>query len=367
MRGWSIPFNPGSGKEPPYLAGRGAEKKLISEVLQQLLGPRCSNGKLVYGTHSPITISGPSGVGKTALLTWAARQARQQGSVVIQPSTPQCPVSRKDTIASLTKELGQPLDSFFARVSDGRNPLQERLKRHSMLLLLDDVQDYDAELQLMIWTCIESMVYQRLPVAALLVGKLNMESELMSVSNDFCLVKTVRINALQASETIEALHKPFRDHGIAVEAKAIRCLAEQADNHPYLVQLIGKQVWDAFMSCGYESVTLEFVQKLQRDIDRSKEEFYASICAGMSRDVLFPFAHQVMEIMAELKHECYCEMIVAGLQRRNPRLLQQQAVGIVHALMDWGLLWKDVDRIKSGASSLASYLLNKGTEEILSH
>ena len=61
------PFQPGSGKLPPYLAGRESEQGLIRGCL----------GGLVQRTApaSDIILYGPRGNGKTVLIEWARREA----------------------------------------------------------------------------------------------------------------------------------------------------------------------------------------------------------------------------------------------------------------------------------------------------
>ena len=62
-----VPFRPGTGARPPYLAGRGEEQELLREFLVDL------DAGLAPGTL--VILYGPRGNGKTALLGWLEREA----------------------------------------------------------------------------------------------------------------------------------------------------------------------------------------------------------------------------------------------------------------------------------------------------
>ena len=65
------PFLPGQGLVPPYLAGREEEQDIIQHLFDWL-----GDG---LATGSDLIICGPRGNGKTALMAWALKAARDRG------------------------------------------------------------------------------------------------------------------------------------------------------------------------------------------------------------------------------------------------------------------------------------------------
>ena len=95
------PFTPGFGDAPPFLAGREREERVISRIVSRL----ASNAARPSG----LVIYGPRGNGKTVLLDWTARLARNHGIKAIDFAA-----ISSETEEALTRRLGG--ESWWTRV-----------------------------------------------------------------------------------------------------------------------------------------------------------------------------------------------------------------------------------------------------------
>lgn len=91
-------FNPGSGGQPPYLAGREAEQKALLKPLERLQKGR--------GYGSDIVVVGPRGNGKTALLRWFERECNKVPHIDVVWLTPDDIRQVDDMVSLMTPQDG---------------------------------------------------------------------------------------------------------------------------------------------------------------------------------------------------------------------------------------------------------------------
>ena len=116
------PSTPGFGGTPPYLAGREQEQHVISRSVSRLASR--------VPTPSGLVIYGPRGYGKTVLLNWAVRLARQRGIKAISLSA-----VTSETEEGLTRKLtpDSVWTGIFRAVSwRGANPSVESLQARTV-------------------------------------------------------------------------------------------------------------------------------------------------------------------------------------------------------------------------------------------
>lgn len=373
------PFNPGPGTLPAHLAGRSNEKSVIEETLKAIVGKRLQERAPKKPTLRPIKLSGPRGAGKTCLMQWAEDLARKQDVQTMRVVHARVVTSREsmlqgiinqlignggDDSAKSTFQMGLlPLVSYKEewRSDPSHNSYKQallaRLGEGPLAMMLDEVQHYDKEILALILQHNQEMINAGYPLAMMLAGTPKMESYFMDVFATFMnRSETIRINSLSTEETSDALHKPFRDQGIKVSDDALQFMIKQADNYPYFVQVVGRAVWKEAMDAGRRDVDLDLAQQGKKVMEREREIFYDSIYEEMLKERLIPFAQQGAEILAENSNKIRLEELYERLQQRNPGLDQSRALEVAEGLVDWGLLWKDIDWLVPGIPSFASYL-----------
>lgn len=373
------PFNPGIGNAPAYLAGRSKEKSIIEKTLKAINGPKLTGGKLKQPPRRPITLSGPRGVGKTCLLQWAQDLAQKQGIPAIRVVYLRKGDSKEGTLQELTQRLidgkGKETTSSGFQLKlpqlasykkewrrepsdvSYRQVVQARLSEGPLAIMMDEVHHYDDEYLALILQHSQEMISNGYPLAIMLVGTPQMESFLMRVSTTYMnRCKTIRINKLTTEETSRALHKPFLDNGIEVSEDALKFMTDITDLYPYFVQVVGQAVWEKMIEQDRQDVDLALVQQSKAEMDYERNIFYDSIYGEMYKAKLIPFVLQGIDILAEHEQKIRLEMLVEKLQKRNPDMGQDRAVEVAEGLVDWGLMWKEVDWLIPGVPSLASYL-----------
>lgn len=381
----SNPFNPGPGTLPAHLAGRSNEKSLIEETLKAIAGQRLQGGTPEKSPLRPIKLSGPRGAGKTCLMKWAEDLARKQDIQTMRVVHLRVVTSREsmlreiidqlignggDDSAKSTFQIGlQPLVSYKEEwrqnpsYNNYKQALLARLGEGPLAMMLDEVQHYDQEILAKILQHNQEMINAKYPLAMMLAGTPKMESYLMKVFATFInRSETIRINNLSTEEATVALHKPFKDHGIEVADDALQFMIEQADNYPYFVQVVGRAVWKEAMDAGRRDVDLGLAQQGKKVMEREREIFYDSIHGEMLKEKLLPFAQQSVDILAENSNKIRPEVFAEYLQQRNPGLDLDRALEVADGLVDWGLLWKDIDWLVPGIPSFASYLKARSGE-----
>ena len=107
------PFTPGSGYPPPYLAGREAEREAITELAM----PRLVAGR----PTRPLLFTGIRGIGKTALLTVARREAGAAELPVVRLEA----TKRSAMIDALVFQLEEVLTRFSSKLSTTRRALED--------------------------------------------------------------------------------------------------------------------------------------------------------------------------------------------------------------------------------------------------
>ena len=357
------PFHPGTGSEPDHLAGREPEQALLRKALKDITGPReWHYGPLRSRAPQPLKIIGPRGVGKTAMLAWARREAKPlKADVVRLAFLPDA--DAKDVLAGFMRELAAIPGFNFKRVEAQvykyfhmvmnwkfRQPSMEdfgeilaaRLRFRPLLLLLDEVMHYDEEMLSQVLQQSQAIASDRWPLAIVLAGTPALNVHLKKVDATFInRAENIYINDLEPAATREALSKPFADRGVKVSDEALELMVSWADNYPYFTQIVGRQVWDARKGAAKVDVTL--VQSVEPAVQKRRDEFYASIFEMISDGFLLDHAMKAVAAI-EAAPEPLAPEQVSACMAEGTDLDEQRTLKIYNQLLDAGLFWQPSPR-----------------------
>ena len=367
------PFTPGTGTSPLHVAGRKDELSLIDQALDLIAEPLIQ-GRLSQSAMSPITIIGPRGVGKTTLLTCAAKMARERKMPVVR-----CPQLRGDdkpavmrgfvdrmlgaykTSHDISGELGMPsvakakYSTHIERRETYVKVLESMLLEKGVLLLLDEAMHYDTELLGMVLQEGQQLIADGMPLAMIIAGTPSLDGRLSQVDATFInRVQELRLNLLSTEEACEALENPLRQRGVKISDEAMKLLVSWTDCYPYFIQLAGAAAWNAKGEAS--EIDLEVAGKAQEGMQKNRKKYYHKIYGDIwEADLLHP-ASQVIAIVEAAAEPLAPEQVVVRLAKANEDITRKEANEIFKKLLDLGLVWFDEDaEVKPAIPSFFTY------------
>lgn len=254
----SNPFTPTFGVIPPYMAGR--------EDLIETLSEAFANG--VGDPNLSTIVSGPRGSGKTALLSFMATEAESQGWVsanttaalgMLDDILDQATVAAHEFLDSLggRKLKGVTIGQFVgfewenepARAGNWRmqmNSLLDQLKEHDvgLLITVDEVK-VDLEEMKQLARIYQHFVREGRKVALLMAGLPHAVSSLLG-DDDVSFLRRARkrsLGRISDSEIRNAMRLTIGEGERSISAEALDDAVRAVDGFPYMMQLVGYQIW----------------------------------------------------------------------------------------------------------------------------
>ena len=307
------PFEPGTGRLPPYLAGRESEQ----DTLRAFVG-RLRRGRPV---PSEVALYGPRGNGKTVLLGWlenevaAGNDSLDKGAAEIETLwlTPsQAPTVGKliERVAHVSwlqewwKRLGVAVSvpgvvgASMGQASETRLPaledaLSDRIKKKSLILLLDEAHTLEADVGHALLNASQH-VGRKAPFLLVLAGTPDLEDRLdgMRVSFWDRAVK-LRLGRLPEAAAGEAIRKPLARDGIAIADDALAAAYRHHHGYPFFVQHWGQELWRR--AKGRTQVKAADVSGARETVDSIRQDFYGKRRREMKKAGLLRVARTVAE------------------------------------------------------------------------
>jgi predicted ATPase len=256
------PFKPGAGANPPQLVGRS---QLIDDFIDSLAdGP---------GAPGRVTIfTGPRGVGKTVMLGAVAQQAEVEFQwLTIHETATQGLVERltrqlqklakqlpgDDSHRALTGvtlpvigggiQLAQPSPAVSLDLRESATNLLDRLAAcHTGLLITVDEVHADVQEEMRHFaTMVQHLIREDREIAVAMAGLPHAISELLNDKVTTFLRRAERhvLTNLSISEVREALANTITANGRQICSAGLTKAAEATGGYPFLVQLVGYQIW----------------------------------------------------------------------------------------------------------------------------
>ena len=347
------------------MAGRDPEHKLLKEAMATITGPRKSECGPLRDSPPPILkIVGPRGVGKTALLTWTGRKADalkvDSKRLCYFPSS-----QAEDELSNFLRDMADIPGFDRKQVSDqehqllkkaqdweyGQPPLEDfeeimktRLRFRPLMLLMDEVMNYDVEVLGKMMHHSQVLIDEGWPLSVVLAGIPTLDGHLEKVDARFVYrTKDIYINLLDPAATRAAVSRPFTDRGIAVADDALGLMASWTDNYSYFTQVVGAKVWDAKEDAGCAEVNVDLVQSVEQEVWEQRLSIYESIHSWLDdSDELLEHAMKTVAAIEAApqpltsEQVCACMAEGAGLDAKG-------ALDAYNQLLHAGLIWADGD------------------------
>ena len=372
------PFAPGPSTKPPHVAGREEQLDLIRKALQLIVEP-LAEGKLEHSPPRPIKIIGPRGAGKTTLLNLAGAEAQRQGIHVIK----NIPQPAEDPRALIINGLKKGMDwrerfplalSRLSKIRGGFGPasaaaerdqekqtlvevLQARLRRHPVLLLLDEAMHYDVAFFSTLLQAYQMMIGEQRPLAVIMAGTPALDGRLKQVNATFInRCRSIYIHQISDEAVRDALRKPLLDNGVKVADEALGLMAGWTDNYPYFVQLAGEVVWEAMQKAKRKEVDLALAQDAEAAMQEERQGYYHDVFEDIAKVAPLDYASQVVAFVEAADTPLSPEEVREDLAAANDGMSEEKAREVFNLLLDNSLVWFTNDaKVRAAIPSFFQY------------
>lgn len=278
----SNPFTPVFGKVPPFMAGREQITDAMTAVFD-------------HPDNNPDRCSlfiGARGTGKTALLTYLAREAESTGWIAASTTASKgmledirqqagkaashlLPASSKRKISSIDIAAVGGISWHDENSTPGNwrscmeDILDELTGTDTGLLITVDEIDPSLDEMVQLVTTYQHFVREDRKVALLLAGLPHRMSGLLSGKTTSFLRRAAqhRLGSIPRYEVEEAFRLTVESGGGEIEDEALEEIVEAIDGFPFMFQLVGYRAWNAAKSA--DSID---AQSAQRGIRLAQEE-----------------------------------------------------------------------------------------------
>ena len=354
------PFNPGPGTVPPHLAGRRKERQLIEEALDLISRPLVE-GKLKVPPLAPIKLLGLRGVGKTTLLGWALRKARNQGMHAISYAylSDARPGDGYDNLLAGLYRAYETESSLSEQEWEEDFPkMLERLVRDKpVLLLLDEVMHYETHLLKLMLQETERLIRDGLPLAVIMAGTPMLDGALKRADASFLdRALNCHFHHLSDEEVRAALREPFTQRGVQISEDALDLLASWTDNYPYYVQLAGDKAWDVMVDADRSEIDMEMIQHMAPIMRRARDNHHRWTLERIEDARLLDHADHAMALIEAADHDLHPEHLRHQLAEAVG-LEQERCQEVFDQLLDLGVVWTtDDDKVIAGMPSFYGFV-----------
>ena len=360
------PFQPGTGKLPPYLAGREGEQTLFRRYFDALRRGRSVPGEIL--------LYGPRGNGKTALLRWAKREVDADdgldahwlvGSDIPAPAD----LVARLGLGSWLRKIAPENVSFAGvgvslRRDDDRPPLlaealEARAKAKPLLILLDEAHTLKPEVGQWILNAAQAAGSEA-PFLLVLAGTPDLRARLSEMGASFWnRAKKLPVGRLDGTAAAEAIRRPLADDGITIEAEALERMVLESHGYPFFVQLWGQAVWDRVRgsAAGAGTVTAAVVEEAAGEFETQRNRYYLDRFDELDRQGWLEAAREVALQFRErtrLPHAGFRKAIRRAAPAGD-RTAELEAAAVLEHL---GFVWKagGTPSWEPGIPSLMDYI-----------
>ena len=363
------PFRPGRGVLPPLLAGRERELEMAEERLAALAGGKSPTLDLLF--------YGPRGNGKTTLRLEVERRARERG-LRVERFPVEALADRSRLVRRLQERAGvlggrltgvqvasvgvteappaptEDIDHLFASWigADGARPT---------LITLDEVQALDPDAARPFFEAIQEAKPGPAPFLVLAAGTPDASRRIRQAGtfNERGFKKR-RVGRLDRSATLAALREPAQAEGRPLTEDAAAFLAEQSQDYPFFIQLLGSAAWEA-AGVGASEVSLRDAKAGAAVCAEDIEDFYADRYEEAEfrrvEAALKPLARLFAEHGGRVSRDAFTEFL-----RRvsDGDSIPLDDLELRRELTDLGVVWSVRDGVwEMGIPSFADYLLRR--------
>lgn len=358
------PFRPGTGRLPPYLAGRETEQTFF----------RTRIGAMADGVPPPseVILYGPRGNGKTALLVWLQREIARMGGVESVRLTPADIPTGAQLAESLLPEAWwanlTPEDISVAGITwrpgrarqapAAREVLAARARKKPLVVLLDEAHTLAPKVGEALLNA-SQIVGSELPFLLVLAGTPNLRHQLARMNASFwSRAHQMPINRLSPEASTAAIRRPLDEEDIPVANSAVDRMVRQSHGYPYFLQLWGSLVWQQAAEARKRTITSAETEAAQSEFDRRQGLYYLERFNELADHDLLGAAHALAEAFLErqaLHHAELRQIVLSGLAETAGTA---QVSDALRTLRHLGFIWQSGPdpRWEPGIPSLMRYI-----------
>ena len=288
------PFRPGSGQAPPVLGGRVGVLSVIEAAFKVVASGRYGGATFLLA---------PAGLGKTALLNYAASQAEQLGWSHLHVSLGSPPPSgtllaekaRSALSASPRRSgrgAGNDIEAWFGRVAE-----MAAQRRTGALLTVDDLhRAVRGRRRAWIVPTLDVAAAKAWPLVILATGLPSL-TDIIDKYPDLERYNWTPLHMLSEPDSMRALQGAALAAGRRMEDETARLLAQASGGFPYALQVYGFAAWEE--SRGNDGIGVESaptaIRTAASELDRAlygpawrqcspRERDYLAVVARLSRE-----------------------------------------------------------------------------------
>ena len=371
-------FVPGSGIEPPLLAGREEPLKKLADLIGYLQEDNSA-------APGDAVLFGPRGNGKTILLNAFGQQSDGKGIDILSLKGKQVSdevrlatyllrqreVSMKDTEA-LKLDKGKVGLNFVSGELSRMNRedretyitthlfdlLATRCRNRPLLMIIDEAHTLDFETGGLLLNTSQAVRETGAPFLLVLAGTPNLRDHLDLMSATFWdRAEIISVGRLDSAATRAALLEPLKDFGISVEHEALETVGVESQRYPYFIQAWGKALCLTLRDRQATHIDTELVDAARPVFAERRTDYYEKRYEELTRQNLLEPAKAVSAMFQDtdlIDSEVLQENLVAAL---SPDL--QGALDMLRKLSHLGFIWKPPASIyyEPGIPSLMGYVL----------
>ena len=380
------PFRPGYGNQPPLLAGREREQRLLGARISGLFKDGDTRGLVIYG---------PRGMGKTVLLGWArekcaeiAKAAGREMSV-IRTSASRLLGSQEVMLDMLLGE--HQVEQVETTVRGGvpgalqgsvkttvaprprwaalEESLVERCRRSPFVLLLDEAHVVDGTEEGLYREFLNTAqeVASRAPFLLVLAGTPDLPDTIGSLKSTFISrAKEIGVGLLPEEGAKDAIRVPLADDGITIDEDALSLAVKDGQCYPYFIQLWGEHLWLAAMEKGEGHLTMRDAESARESVQSERVNEYKKRYREIAKNAITKAAAvavaSAFQDKALLDEDYLRERVEESLSQHQPQgSLDKTVDEQVKTLQYLGFVWvpPGEDAVRPGIPSLMDYTLGR--------
>ena len=390
-------FRPGTGDQPPYLAGREEEKQTCHRLMNNLLLQR-------RNPPGHIICYGPRGNGKTTLLRFLQKECKgsNTSTLWLDGSDIQSKTNFLQQIFDQSKELQATQNQHPEIISTAKNFLKNRAIKialtksatihfnpkqaqepepaslktilkagmkeekesiyHPLMLFIDEAHRLNIELGNELLNTSQSLINQdNIPFLLVLAGTPELENRLNHISTTFWnRSEQIRLGRISKQATQEAITRPLQKHGIDIKDDALQIVTEQAQGYPYFTQIWGEALCLQLQHNQDTTITTAHVTPAQSYFTKQKGLYYRNRYQEIQERNLLPLAESAAQIMLQQNKPIAKRRLEQKLQDHTGQDLKTVQEGI-QTLEKLGYIWiQDIDsEYEPGIPSLMAHVLEQ--------
>lgn len=378
--GRTNPFHPGYGELPPVMAGR--------DRLKRDLKIRMKAVKVKKTRPTAITLTGPRGCGKTALLKWIAGEARESNMPVVTMASenlssveaiargmarkfPRNLLERVSGIKLNVGDFGAGFDLAEVSRVAGAEDMSSWLEALGSgntggVLLLDEAHNMPPEVGHIFYNAAQT-VGKDYPLLLVIAGTPDLPSVLARSGATFIeRGRMERIGRLDRDDTRQALFKPF-GRWVRFNDDAMEHVLDEVQDYPYFIQLWRSALWDTLARNRTFRPGMDMVDAARKTVDEQRLELYNRRVEELDNSrLLVPFAEMAWRV-GEGGQPTSRDFNLA-LQHLSPHqgFDDREQLEVRQKLLHTGFVWEPLVGIwEYGIPSLASYVRRNAVDFLL--